>query len=70
LFIQSYQYDRSEFAFVYCIAITPSGEHDLNARSPDFEHSDHNVVQIKDGGRKWLLHLPMKQRLSSTGEEM
>ena len=29
-------------------------EHDLNARSPDFERSDHSVVHIKDGGRKWL----------------
>jgi len=35
------------------------------------------VVQIKDGGRKWLFHLPMKhvvvvskQRVSSAGEEM
>ena len=29
-------------------------EHDLNARSPDFERSDHSVVHIKDGGRKLL----------------
>jgi len=30
-----------------------------------------SVVQIKDGGRKWLFHLPMKQqRVSSAGEEM
>ena len=45
-------------------------EHDLNARSPDYERSDHSVVQIKDGGRKWLFHLPMKQRVSSAGDEM
>jgi len=26
---------------------------------------------MKDGGRKWLFHLPMKQqRVSSAGEEM
>jgi len=30
-------------------------EHDLNARSPDFERSKHSVVHIKDGGRKWWL---------------
>ena len=46
-------------------------EHDLSARSLDFERSDHSVVQIKDDGRKWLFHLPMKQqRVSSAGKEM